>query len=611
MSEAISSELSSESSVSFLDIQEHNMSGSLTFEDGTPCIHRRIDVYIKGMFNYYKAAEMITDDQGAYHVSFQCRRLTMAPEQDVILKIFHTGLPWYENPPIARVVDEIAFSKPHSNQEYDPCLRPTQFLAYQDRFPFLRQPENQGWLPQQWGVYDIWLFIKEVTAGMFKSFSFRLGRGGYEDIVKEFSVSDRAVQHTSECTLQMLTRGVYMPVWQKTEVENEYEAVIEWDRYEQKWSSPRLPDAGIRIRVNKESIDESGQLLEPSSISIVSCWSQYKGYEKMKATSKDENFLEVLYNFNSAALVRGQADTHLQLHAEMEQVSIPAERYLIKNPIGAFIRPHQRETQIINQREIAGIFNGILRVSALTEEGVCAVVEDYLGARDYLDFSPRQAIYAEDRFAKAQQLWWDRFALVVEQFYQENEQKILEHWNEIYLFSEAYHKNSVAYRPWDGEENPNNWMDPSEVLNVNAPQREVGEDGVIRSVRRMTTVQKDPSAEEIENVKQFLRYVLCISMFRHSVIHLSQQEFATLQTASLAPEGNGTGLYAGTTYDNALEQSRMTETLVSVDREAMQGAIHNPHGDIHELVLQALEDLREPMADLGFNIDEIRHAIDI
>jgi hypothetical protein len=92
---------------------------------------------------------------------------------------------------------------------------------------------------------------------------------------------------------------------------------------------------------------------------------------------------------------------------------------------------------------------------------------------------------------------------------------------------------------------------------------------------------------------------------------MAQAEFGTIKTASLAPEGDGTGRYAGTSQENALSQSRIIKSLVSLDPENEQAAIKNPHGDIHPMVLAALQELKQPLADLGFDLDTVRHSVDL
>ena len=594
--------------------QEHNMYGKLTFPDGMPLINRTIAVYAHlSDWVRFKVREFRTNKDGEYVTKVSCLTLPGTKQQKFVFQILNRTLPWYGHPSTDRVVDEIGFSKPIDSTPHGPRIRPTQLLAYESGgLPLTRTPTNKAWQAERWPLYDNYLFYKGVIPGFIQSLRFKVGTWKIEDYIKALGKKELTFGTGDNATIQHLLRGICRVQWKKVPGSpEELKADLIWDRYEQDKVGPKLPNAGIVVKVSDDNM------------SIVRVWTHYKGYDRKEAKPGDENYENIRYSFNSSALVEGQCTTHLtEAHFAMDQISTAKQRFILEgkiketsNPLWGMISPHLRETHVIDSEEhgrkaIAGQ-GGALDMTGLTIKGIPVKLEDALAASDYLDFSPREAMYSGDNFAHLQKEWWDAFSETVDKLFERDMPQILEHWNETYLFSECLHRHSPAFRHRDGTEDLNEYHDPSEFYNPNAPKRVADPDGVIRSIRRITTVRENPSQTEINNLKQLVKYVWCSSMLRHSIFHDSQGDFGDLRFAALAPQGNGEGPFAGMKKEHALRQARFANALTKIDEADEQSVLNNPHKDILPEVLETLESLRGSFKKYGFDINSIRPSVDL
>jgi hypothetical protein len=496
------------------------------------------------------------------------------------------------------VVDNLGIELSETDDDVQLGDHSIDLYAYQKGLPALLQPHDPSLSPQQWNM----------------DFILTLAKAGFESILTKscldcFCVTDPAtilrsynapvdphLSLTGADTIEMLLNGICPGYFQRTNDPNIYTVEINWDRYETdpEQTGPRMVNATLAVR-------KSGDDLEVHSVTI-----QEKGATPTTYTPGGQGFSRALYLFNSMAAIKGQAHYHLgRGHFVTEQNAMAAYKFLNRNNFKHLVRPHMRGVMEIDRVGSKAIFGDetsvLVRSTGLTAQGLSDALRDTLAGTCYTTFRPKAPFAANDRFARAGNLFWDLTHEAVEEFFRSNAQNIEENWNEIFYMSKALVQNSLPYRPLEGKDH-DVWADGNEIDDPAAPGRVVF-DGELRAMRPITLSRDAPQAGDIERLKQFARFAIYTATFWHWVVHASQGKWMTnFGFGSLAPQAGGGAENYGNTRPEHMTQILTLSGLLT--RFTGGSIIQNENGDIYQGIITRLAANREEFAALGFNIDK-------
>jgi hypothetical protein len=223
------------------------------------------------------------------------------------------------------------------------------------------------------------------------------------------------------------------------------------------------------------------------------------------------------YVFRSTYLLHGEIETHwISTHLLVEQYAIAAYRQLRRSPLRDLLFPHLAEVTLANeeleQPAWGKSLNDESAFDATTLEAWAVTVS---GSADWSEWQPRKPLSANDRYARAANLFWDMLTTHVDRFFEEQATPIAENWTEIARMSEDLVTHSVAWKPIEipaGME----WLDAGEVDDPTHPRAEI--DGVRKAIRPVT-LAVTPTSKDLANVRQLCRYLLFHATFQHSWVH--------------------------------------------------------------------------------------------
>lgn len=142
--------------------------------------------------------------------------------------------------------------------------------------------------------------------------------------------------------------------------------------------------------------------------------------------------------FRSAEFVYQEIQTHLaRTHLNMDQYAMALYRNVKNNPIRELLEPHFEGLLNINKRGAAliiGITGFLPKASALTPEGVVEVLKEEINVLSYKWSPAVQALpdrISNNYFDPAALSVWSLLEEYVGQFFEEHQQGIREHWQEI------------------------------------------------------------------------------------------------------------------------------------------------------------------------------------
>lgn len=326
----------------------------------------------------------------------------------------------------------------------------------------------------------------------------------------------------------------------------------------------------------------------------------------------------------SAALV-AELDNHLTTtHLNTEQYTIAAYRNFRKNPLRFLLFPHLKEVVLIDHladTELLGPTGFVTRAQGLTPEATKQRVAHVMGMLDWKNWRPIQPICGTHDYARVANLFWQVVTEYVDDFFEEYEEGITEHWYEVRMFSQdlvehsapdflcRFLTSSLVGKPAEARA----WFTPEERMDLSIPRYVVG--GVPRAVQPVTH-SDIPLSSDIENMKQVCRYSIYHATFKHTWANARQYDdageifYAGLgirhgDNGVLSPESD---LSVSPAPREATEQLWLSYMLA----KAVYGYIlRNEDNDIHPSLLERLENRRAEFAALDFDIDTIQSRTNI
>lgn len=322
-------------------------------------------------------------------------------------------------------------------------------------------------------------------------------------------------------------------------------------------------------------------------------------------------------------------------HINVEQYAIAAFRNLRLSPIAGLLKSFLRSVVLVNHtadRILVG--NGyITSACALTPKGIEQVVMNVMGTLDWKHFQPMQPLSEAHVFARTANLYWNIVAQYVSDFidylpYREN---ILEHWNEVYRFSEdtvnhsvpAFLCNYLRSALLDKSGKPGTgytagWYQTHNRMDLN-DERPVVE-GVPRAVSRITLARERDEVTEtdIANLKQACTYIIFQATFGHTWANSKQyDDIGEVMYCSLGLRfGTGPDGVLGPESDTSIapDLTRATQMMWwsnMLSRTGYGFITANEDNDVSPHMIEALEKHRNDFAELGFDIDTIQSRTNI
>lgn len=337
----------------------------------------------------------------------------------------------------------------------------------------------------------------------------------------------------------------------------------------------------------------------------------------------------------SGALYTELAHHFAGTHVNTEQYAIAAFRNLHLNPIAGLLKSYLRSVVLVNHtadRILIG--NGyITSACALTPNGINQVVEKVLGTMDWKNFQPMKPISPAHRYAQVSNLYWDVLHRYVSNFidHPPYREKIIEHWHEIFRFSEDAVQHSVpaflcgylqgALLDKSGKLKSGRtaaWYQTEHRMDLQEERPVV--DGVPRAVSRITTAEdgRDVTPADIANLKQACTYIIYQATFGHTWANSKQyDDIGEVMYSSLGIRfGAGPDGVLGPESDTSIapDLTRSTQMMWwsnMLSRTGYGFITANEDGDVSPHFIAHLEQYRADFAALDFDIDIIQSRTNI
>lgn len=542
--------------------------------------------------------EFFTDQEGRFVHDAKTFKPFMGSKQSLVYKVYEANVFYDPNSTLCKPRVKVAEVKQKVNIKSNGSNVGDIAAAvyeYQADLPDLQQPKEAKLRPQQWpytfnlitAAYDEVLRNLYATIDHFNN---------VEEVQHAFRAKESHLKVSPETTIEMMLNGIFAAHYIKGPGNNLF-VRINWDQYD-KEDRPQLPDVEMTLTYD-------GKALE-----IIDVVAKLQNGSLKNFNKEDPDFLQGLYLFNCAALLRGEIESHLtKCHFWTGQAAMAVFRSLSEgNPIKTILAPHLKGVLEINRMGADAIFGpkGVLNHSGLTVDGIMQMVKHNLGAMCYKTFTPRKPLTENHRSARCGQLFWEIINKVVRQFVEENKAHILNYWNEIYAMSHNLVAHSPKYRPYDGVENYNEWFDQEEIDNPDVPGRVVYE-GELKAVRPITLNPLAPNEGDLENLIQFICVCIQLSVEEHDVRHRSQSDWMTnLDFGSIAPNNDGKDPCGGTTIEDAQAQLTLARVLTDFKSDAL---VENKFGDVYEPLIRELLEHRVEFEQYGMDVTKLSYGI--
>lgn len=318
--------------------------------------------------------------------------------------------------------------------------------------------------------------------------------------------------------------------------------------------------------------------------------------------------------FFAAELIEHYIKAHLQL----EQYTLAAFRNLRKNPVRLMLFPHLKSLININQRAddvlVSPTTGYVSNAGPLTSDSVVQVCRETMATYDWKGWKPRQPICETHHFAKIANLYWQVVTEYIDLFFQNYEEAIVEEWIEIRRLSDDLVEHSVAHQASQGiiaqTDSDYDWYDKNELDKPDIPRATIN--GTVKATRPITTADQ-PSATDIENLKEFCRFIIYHITLWHSWVNDSQtDEGGEVLYNSLALRNGSFGSEHDPAIAPDLGEATNLLYMVNVLTAIKYGYIvKNEDGDIPEELRTTLARYKKDFADLGYDIANIRSLINI
>lgn len=335
----------------------------------------------------------------------------------------------------------------------------------------------------------------------------------------------------------------------------------------------------------------------------------------------------------SAALHAELAHHFAGTHLNVEQYAIACFRNLRLNPISGLLKSFLRSVVLLNHtadRILIG--NGyITSACALTPKGINQLVYKVMGTLDWKGFKPMQPISEAHTAAKAGNLYWQIVWDFVESYIDQpdNRAAILEHWFELYCFSEDLVNKSVpaflcnylqhALLEGNGKLKENtDWYQRGHRMNLSLERPVV--DGIPKAVSRITAKQDGHAVTEtdLDHLKQACTYMIYQATFGHTWSNSKQyDDIGEVLYCSLGLRfGNGPDGVLGPETDHSIAPDLTRSTQMMwwsnlLSRTGYGFIMADEDGDVPPDLQNRLESHRSQFAELGLDIDIIQSRITI
>lgn len=317
-------------------------------------------------------------------------------------------------------------------------------------------------------------------------------------------------------------------------------------------------------------------------------------------------------------------------HLNTEQYAVAARRNLRRNPITNLLLPHLKEVALINHSADTVLIGPgyIPKATALTANGIIQRVTDIMGVHDWKNWKPMKVLSEQHTYAKAETLFWELVNNFVEYFFNENKEEIIEHWYEIYCFSEDLVNHSVPlfHTTFDHSNSTEKEkkLDLERIeyyheryrLDTTLERKTV--DGKNISVSSITKNKYKPDEGELENLKSVCKYAIMMATFMHTYVNEHQYEdigevlynslglrYGESEEGILRPESD---LSIAPDLTRATQMMWFSNLL---SRTEYGFITRNEEDDIHPYFCKLLEDKKEEFLKLNVIVDNIESRTNI
>lgn len=398
---------------------------------------------------------------------------------------------------------------------------------------------------------------------------------------------------------------------------NLFKTAFNWDNYE------KNDDHDLN---NVEAFFElKGGKLVPTAITVQSRYpDSYLPHSRLKDpvtyTPKDEEkWLQAKRIFRTNSFFAAEMIEHyIKAHLQMEQYTIAAFRNLRKNPVRLILSPHVKSLVNINQRAdevlVSPTIGLVTTNGPLVPASVVQICKESMATYDWKGWKPRQPICESHTFAKITNLYWQVLTEYIDAFFEDYQEEIVKEWGEIHRLSDDIIEHSVAYQPsqpcGSSLDNDYDWYDYNELDKPDIPRTTVN--GQVKATRPITNSDK-PSAEDIQNLKEFCRYVVFFITLWHSWVNDSQaDEGGEIFYNSLALRNGSFGNENDPSIAPNILESTNLIYMVNVLTAIKYGYIlKNEDDDIPEKFRTTLASYKQKFADLGYDVGNIRALINV
>jgi len=398
---------------------------------------------------------------------------------------------------------------------------------------------------------------------------------------------------------------------------NLFKTAFNWDNYEK--------DDDHDLNNVEAFFELKGGKLVPTAITVQSRYpDSYLPHSRLKDpvtyTPKDEEkWLQAKRIFRTNSFFAAEMIEHyIKAHLQMEQYTIAVFRNLRKNPVRLILSPHVKSLVNINQRAdevlVSPTIGLVTTNGPLIPASVVQICKESMATYDWKGWKPRQPICESHTFAKITNLYWQVLTEYIDAFFEDYQEEIVKEWGEIHRLSDDIIEHSVAYQPsqpcGSSLDNDYDWYDYNELDKPDIPRTTVN--GKIKATRPITNSDQ-PSAEDIQNLKEFCRYVVFFITLWHSWVNDSQaDEGGEIFYNSLALRNGSFGNETDPSIAPNILESTNLIYMVNVLTAIKYGYIlKNEDDDIPEKFRTTLASYKQKFADLGYDVGNIRALINV
>lgn len=406
-----------------------------------------------------------------------------------------------------------------------------------------------------------------------------------------------------------------------------------WSSYEKTYHHYAMPDVDMWF-----GLKENG-LPRPVKITLTGPLTAQEKDEKQKRSFTPDDGEKWLAAKRicrvSAGLYAELAHHFAGTHVNSEQYAIACHRNLRLNPVAGLLKSFLREVVLVNHtadRILIG--NGyISSACALTPKGIDQVVYKVMGTLDWKGYRPMQPVSEAHTFAKAGNLYWDIVHEFVSEYIDEpgNRKEILNHWFEIYCFSEdlvrhsvpaflcSYLQNMLLDNHGKLKENGRtDWYRRDHRMDLSAERPERG--GLKKAVSEITRKKDGHEVTEADltQLKQACTYMIYKATFGHTWSNSKQyDDIGEVLYCSLGLRfGTGPDGVMGPESDHSIapDLTRSTQMMWwsnMLSRTGYGFIMADEDEDVPPGLQRKLAAHRQAFADLDFDIDIIQSRTNI